>query len=226
MRAIETSYQGYRFRSRLEARWAVFLDSLGIEYWYEHEGCPLATGRGYLPDFYLPALGCWIEVKGPEPTEEEKMKAYMLSLESAFDDPEDLDTSIENSEPVYILYGNIPYPYPKKGNMIGYGVNLDFDLDLDPEDMYGGISGLCWQQCPVCGRFGIGPINEAFCKWCLTAIANDVEERICKLGAWPWDAEELSRSLLTPAPFKEGHKSLELKKAYTAARSARFEWER
>ena len=29
--AIETEYCGYRFRSRLEARWAVFLDALGIE---------------------------------------------------------------------------------------------------------------------------------------------------------------------------------------------------
>ena len=29
--AIETKYKGYRFRSRLEARWAVFFDALGIK---------------------------------------------------------------------------------------------------------------------------------------------------------------------------------------------------
>ena len=35
IKPIETIYKGYRFRSRLEARWAVFFDALGIEYEYE-----------------------------------------------------------------------------------------------------------------------------------------------------------------------------------------------
>ena len=30
IKAIETYYKGYRFRSRLEARWAVFFDAAGI----------------------------------------------------------------------------------------------------------------------------------------------------------------------------------------------------
>ena len=30
IKAIETSYKGYLFRSRLEARWAVFFDALGL----------------------------------------------------------------------------------------------------------------------------------------------------------------------------------------------------
>ncbi len=38
MKAIETVYRGYRFRSRLEARWAVFFDEAGIDWRYEHEG--------------------------------------------------------------------------------------------------------------------------------------------------------------------------------------------
>jgi hypothetical protein len=41
MQAIETAYNGYRFRSRLEARWAVFFDALGIRYQYEKEGFDL-----------------------------------------------------------------------------------------------------------------------------------------------------------------------------------------
>jgi len=40
IKAIETVYNGYKFRSRLEARWAVFFDALGIEYEYEKEGFP------------------------------------------------------------------------------------------------------------------------------------------------------------------------------------------
>lgn len=32
IKPIETKYKGYRFRSRLEARWAVFFDALGISW--------------------------------------------------------------------------------------------------------------------------------------------------------------------------------------------------
>ena len=37
VKPIETVYKGYRFRSRLEARWAVFFDALDIEWYYEPE---------------------------------------------------------------------------------------------------------------------------------------------------------------------------------------------
>lgn len=62
--AIETHYAGCRFRSRLEARWAVFFDALGIDWDYEPQGYVLFGGKGYLPDFHLPRLGVWVEVKG------------------------------------------------------------------------------------------------------------------------------------------------------------------
>lgn len=60
--AIETSYRGYRFRSRLEARWAVFFDALDIAWKYETEGYEV-DGHRYLPDFHLPDLSLWCEVK-------------------------------------------------------------------------------------------------------------------------------------------------------------------
>lgn len=63
IKAIETEYNGYRFRSRLEARWAVFFDSLGIEYEYEIEGFEI-DGVRYLPDFYIPSIDRWFEIKG------------------------------------------------------------------------------------------------------------------------------------------------------------------
>lgn len=64
IKAIETKYKGYRFRSRLEARWAVFFDECGIKWEYEPEGYDLDSGY-YLPDFFLPEIGggTWIEVK-------------------------------------------------------------------------------------------------------------------------------------------------------------------
>jgi hypothetical protein len=66
IQAIETVYAGCRFRSRLEARWAVFFDHLGIEWQYEPQGYELPSGERYLPDFRLPAHDLWVEVKGSE----------------------------------------------------------------------------------------------------------------------------------------------------------------
>jgi len=77
MRAIETQYRGYRFRSRLEARWAVFFDCMGIVWEYELEGFQDERLR-YLPDFWLPQVNMWAEVKYRELNEEEIKKAKKL----------------------------------------------------------------------------------------------------------------------------------------------------
>lgn len=61
--AIETIYKGYKFRSRLEARWAVLFDAAGIRYEYEPDGMKDENGNMYLPDFYLPDYGWYVEVK-------------------------------------------------------------------------------------------------------------------------------------------------------------------
>ena len=85
IKAIETVYNGYRFRSRLEARWAVFFDAMGIKYLYEPQGFKFDDGTTYLPDFviygvrhrswedeYEPVI---IEVKGVmAPIDEHKIK--------------------------------------------------------------------------------------------------------------------------------------------------------
>lgn len=67
MKAIETRYAGYRFRSRLEARWAVFFQTLGLKWEYEPEGFDLGFGVRYLPDFrvWYPdhPNPVWFEVK-------------------------------------------------------------------------------------------------------------------------------------------------------------------
>jgi hypothetical protein len=52
IKAIETLYKGFRFRSRLEARWAVFFDAIGIKWEYEVEGLDI-DGVWYLPDFKI-----------------------------------------------------------------------------------------------------------------------------------------------------------------------------
>lgn len=65
MKVLPTCYQGQNFRSRLEARWAVFFDYLSIKWVYEPEGYDLGDGVWYLPDFYLSDFnhGVFAEVK-------------------------------------------------------------------------------------------------------------------------------------------------------------------
>ena len=75
IKAIETEYKGYRFRSRLEARWAVFFDAAHIQYDYEIEGYEIGDGERYLPDFYLPEFQIFVEIKPKGLTREEQNKA-------------------------------------------------------------------------------------------------------------------------------------------------------
>lgn len=68
---IQTVYKGYRFRSRLEARWAVFFDAMGWVWEYESDGY-VVFGERYLPDFWLPEFKTFIEIK-PETYSEREM---------------------------------------------------------------------------------------------------------------------------------------------------------
>lgn len=63
LKAVDTEYKGYRFRSRLEARWAVFFDAMQIQYEYEPEGFRVGEAQAYLPDFFLPDLSTYVEIK-------------------------------------------------------------------------------------------------------------------------------------------------------------------
>lgn len=76
LKAIETVYNGYKFRSRLEARWAVFFDYLKIKYQYEFEGFDLGEAGWYLPDFCLVEDRVYVEIKPALNliTSEEKLK--------------------------------------------------------------------------------------------------------------------------------------------------------
>lgn len=60
----EVSYSGRVFRSKLEARWAAYLDLLQVNWDYEPSHYQIGPSLFYLPDFYLPDLGVWLEVKG------------------------------------------------------------------------------------------------------------------------------------------------------------------
>ncbi|MDP9316529.1 MAG: hypothetical protein M3R24_37700 [Chloroflexota bacterium] len=139
MRAIETVYNGYRFRSRVEARWAVFFDGLALPYNYEPEGFDLG-GIWYLPDFWLPQQYTWIEIKGQQPTEDEKRKAFLLMKAT--------------NASVFILPDE---PWHTTG---GYAWIPD-----SPNDDY--LHYPCyWSECLRCAFITICHENKSFCDLC------------------------------------------------------------
>lgn len=91
IKAIETMYGNTLFRSRLEARWAVLFDELGVEWLYEYEAFNLSDGSNYLPDFYFPKWNLYAEIK---PTKEFKDSRWLV-----------FGTDIEDSPGLIILTG-------------------------------------------------------------------------------------------------------------------------
>lgn len=87
-KAIDTRYRGYRMRSRLEARWAVYFDALGIYWHYEVEAFDLSSVApdlgAYLPDFWLSQVKMWAEVKPCEFSQIEIRKCDALAKITGF----------------------------------------------------------------------------------------------------------------------------------------------
>lgn len=135
IKAIETTYKGYRFRSRLEARWAVFFDELGIKYEYEPEGFDLEKVGRYLPDFWLPDLGWWVEIKPKYPEQSEIDKCIALSNYGG------------GEWRVMLIAGN---PWPSE-----YKVLVSLPIFVWPEMWQDGLLAFSGQfgECKDCGRW-------------------------------------------------------------------------
>jgi hypothetical protein len=136
------------------------------------------------------------------------------------DIPDDGVMDYNDDHSVYIFSGDIPWPYPSKGNAIA------------PSDFYGDFAHrrYCWQQCPVCRKLGIGIMGEPFCAECLERLRNAVsfEAEVVRLGnpAEPDALSEAARkvglAVVNADLFRSAHKSDSLQLAYAEARGARF----
>lgn len=119
MKAIETKYKGYRFRSRLEARWAVFFDACGYSWEYEPEGFDL-EGIYYLPDFKIFGKDdngdynvFWLEVKPEGPIsslDSEKISAFSRLIASQRDIDADWSQCLVKGYGDFILLDGTPEP--------------------------------------------------------------------------------------------------------------------
>lgn len=208
IKAIETHYNGMRFRSRLEARWAVFFDAIGIRYEYEPEGYTAKDGTCYLPDFYLPDEDVYVEVKPfREGVREELVKPVKFC---------------EKSERLVLFLPNLPpdcedpmwwfpimYYHPLKRQVIAnlacfviYGSCASLEMGVDPSF--------------ICTYYTHRFLNGDGAKYMLEP-KNDLDlpyreiytgvnkGDYCRFSDFPYGAEKL-------------------RAAFTAARTARFEY--
>ena len=175
IKPIETHYNGYRFRSRLEARHARFLDALGIRYQYEPEGFRL-DDLWYLPDFYLPSYDTWIEIKPTMPsyTGEAMEKAKRLFLAT--------------SSRVYIFHGDVWPAFIGESKALGF----EWTKDAEAKVAWGRLrikstrrlstASYRWARCPRCGYLGIWRDSDNKCPngFCQVFI----DRNILLLQAW------------------------------------------
>ena len=103
IRPIETYYDGYNFRSKLEARWACFFKHAGLKYQYEPQGFTDDEAK-YLPDFYLPEFDTYAEAKGNENRYHTDLRKMCQILKG-------------KGSPVrrLLILGNIPYDEESNG---------------------------------------------------------------------------------------------------------------
>lgn len=125
IQSLQTEYKGIKFRSRLEARWAVFFYETESAWEYESEGYLLDNGLCYLPDFYIRNVqfgpksyeDIYVEVKGEmTPLDSMKIRSFagmkdLSDIEKdvleSFDD-EDIDEAFLTPIKPVVVLGNIP----------------------------------------------------------------------------------------------------------------------
>ncbi|WP_101790989.1 hypothetical protein [Nonomuraea indica] len=156
---IETHYAGCRFRSRLEARYAVLFDKLGIRWEYEPQGF-LVDRRPYLPDFCLVDSGTWVEVKGSEEDLD-----HDLMLKAVFHLPEAAE-----SFPTLLLLGPIPEPKGDRCNWCWIGLSpsaADPSGERYPTDAYWSLTPAGFPRHPLrpADTSGATPVAYEFAGW-------------------------------------------------------------
>jgi hypothetical protein len=203
IKPLETVYNGIRYRSRLEARWAIFFDSLRLQHEYEKEGFDLGDGVWYLPDFWLPQLKVWVEIKGADPDEDACDKASKLAVGSG--------------HRVFVFFGGHTLPDSEFGAPRAYAFFSDGSGD----------QGYQWCECSECGQLGVEfdgrsdrlPCKEPFACWRAGEFAHfdssDVHRSEC-------DCDHGCKRTGGNGDKGYNANSPRLMKAYSAARAMRF----
>jgi hypothetical protein len=137
--AIPTRYAGCHFRSRLEARWAVAFDSLGLRWEYEHQGylCShrLSLEEGtipYLPDFWFPDLGLHGEVKAAL---DEAELLRLLDCAASLSSGDGGGCGFDNDGHNFVVFGEIPRGLVMPDGSISESDRLPTELHMHKGDL-------------------------------------------------------------------------------------------
>jgi len=201
VKAIETVYAGCRFRSRLEARWAVFFDTLGMEWQYEPQGFELENGTRYLPDFWLPECNTWFEVKGVPPTDREQATLIQFARELPGPGmPEAWSTDgLRASEYLKVAVGDIP-EHPASLTYVPRSLwTPGYIWRVLVEGSWVNIAPRCWQCCPSDHRYvGWG--------WCWRCAIGDEEDGMQGAHAAPRPSILAAHGAARSARFEHGER--------------------
>lgn len=139
-KAIEVKWHGCRFRSQLEAKWAVAFEAMGIEWEYEPEGF-VADGIWYKPDFLIAGLSglgkgwTFVEVKG-KMTDMDRRKIATLS----------------KYFPIYVV-GDVPFRHPFESQYRAFSHDTYFHsmslYMMTIATIMGGAIGILKNGCPA-----------------------------------------------------------------------------
>lgn len=167
--ATPTIYKGVRFRSRLEARWAVFWDELGVKWEYEPQTFKFPDGKQYTPDFWIVDLALWVEIKPNAKIAHEEKAEWKCS-----------QLAYETGNLVYLDHGGFAWPISDDAKdilVLGYGwtysvlflactgsLGQEDSIIYDSENHY-------WATCPECGKIGIA---TTIMSSSLTLFRNDI----------------------------------------------------
>lgn len=166
VRAIKTTYKGVLFQSTLEADWAKTLDAMRVKWLYEPEGVKLHDGQNYRPDFYLPALTTWLEVKGPHDARIDKIG---LLAQDCLHAP-----GCAEGDPIEVFDGAIGecacgygVAYPWRQVMIGRPANGSRMVYSAPRCPAFHNPDLVALSCPICQQFSwIDTASAPICRRC------------------------------------------------------------
>lgn len=152
--AKPTLYAGTRFRSRLEARWAVFFDAIAADWTYEPR-FPELTGLSYQPDFLLETPSWVVEVK-PWPGDPNDWSGLATYLNRVGDDDRYAAVARLLSTRMLLLIG-MPGHW-EQGQLTGYGsVAIGWDKNEPVRAL------LEWAECPKCDRISLWPDGMPLC---------------------------------------------------------------
>lgn len=173
IKAKPTLYRGTRFRSRLEARWAVFFDAIGREWVYEPK-FPELSGLNYQPDFLLdgPLEGTSVVEVKPWPGDPGSWAKFAGYLNEAHKDERYPQVASILQTRMVLLVGS-PGVW-EQGKLTDYGsAAISWYRDQRVDRL------LEWAECDQCGTVGLwadgfadccwrslptGPLYEAFCR--------------------------------------------------------------